>query len=101
MRMYGTSFSSLNSDTVNPAEDKSERPPIEKVPSPQYSKTYGHFDFSQDGLDTEARIASIASLDDSMLPWLTGGQTMGGSIFISTKSPEDFQICSCLPCVVS
>jgi hypothetical protein len=31
---------------------------IEEVPLPAYGETYGHVDFSQDGFDTEARVAS-------------------------------------------
>lgn len=32
--------------------------PIEAAPSPAYSQTYGQVDFSQDGFDTNARVAS-------------------------------------------
>lgn len=52
----------LNSDALSPLEKSAEQPPIEKVPSPAYSDTYGHVDFSQNGLDTQARVACTASL---------------------------------------
>lgn len=31
---------------------------IEEVPLPAYGETYGQVDFSQDGFNTEARVAS-------------------------------------------
>ena len=37
--------------------------PIEQVPPPAYSEAYGHVDLDQDGMDTQARLAStIVSL---------------------------------------
>ena len=53
---------SSNPDTKNTpppvlAQDVRETS-IEEVPPPAYSETYGKVDFSQDGFDTEARVAS-------------------------------------------
>ena len=36
--------------------------PIEDVPSPAYGETYGQIGFSQDGFNTEARVASKKKL---------------------------------------
>lgn len=50
-----------SSDKLTPSDKRVERPAIERVPSPAYSETYGHVDFSQSGLDTEARVARMTS----------------------------------------
>lgn len=60
----------ISSDELDPADKSKERPAIEKVPSPAYSETYGHVDFSQNGLDTEARVARMKS-KISWFRWLT------------------------------
>jgi hypothetical protein len=52
---------------LNSSEKSAEQQPIEKVPPPAFAETYGHVDFSQDGLDTKARVARTESPTGLML----------------------------------
>ena len=58
----GYSRTSSNSDTKDPPSialpQASRETSIEDVPPPAYGETYGQVDFSQDGFNTEARVAS-------------------------------------------
>lgn len=89
-----TSRRHISSDTLSPTDKSEERPAIEKVPAPAYSETYGHVDFSQNGLDTEARVARMTP-SNLMLSVVNLTQAMDVSTSRLTKSRAGFRICWC------
>lgn len=58
LQAHGAETTNVGGDPDGRTGGEAERP-IEEAPPPAYSEHYGEVDISQDGFDTQARVASV------------------------------------------
>ena len=84
-----TMSSSYGGTHPSPSKDD-QQPPIEQVPPPAFSQTYGHVDISQDGIDTNARIAGTCTIEVDTLLIANEFKMTDALTFTSIKSRDGY-----------